>query len=215
MVKQSKVIGFIKKFWLYIVAGILVVAIGVSFGVAISLSNKEETIDVTGPTEDNKNDKEEEYKEEQQEQDEPVSNPDVLVFSMPMTNATIIKDFSADALQYNPTLDRWEAHMYIDLTSDDLKVYSILDGTVASIDYDYLTGYMVKIQHDDGFVSTYASMSENVLVNVGDKISSGQQIGQASNLGASASGYGEHLELMLTKDNQKVDPNNYLDLQSK
>ena len=51
------------------------------------------------------------------------SNPVVSVgtypitFSMPMANATLIKDFSVDELYLNGTLGRWEYHDGIDLTS--------------------------------------------------------------------------------------------------
>lgn len=240
IVKQgNKFIGFIKKFWGYILAGFLVVSIGVTLGVVAAVSDDQGVVDVVKPSEDenktpeddntntpnpdenpdNGNSGEEGNNNQENqnppEDEKPVVNPEVITFAMPMNNATIIKDFTDLKLEYNPTLDRWEAHKYMDITSEDLSVMSVLDGKVLSVEYDYLTGYVIQIEHDDGFISSYASLSEDVKVKVGDSVQRGQVIGSASSLAASSSSYGDHLEFMLMKNNKKIDPNNYLDFQQK
>lgn len=236
--RENKVLSFIKKFWIYIIAGILVIGVGVTLGVVAATRDAQNVIDVSKPDEDENNSPEDgenngagnlgggennedqpqnpdENKPDKEEDQKPVVNPEVLVFGLPMSNAVIIKDYTDTKLEYNPTLDRWEAHMYIDFTADDPSVMSVLDGKVLSIEYDYLTGYVVTIEHSDGFISTYASLSDDVKVKVGDSVTKGQVIGVASSLAASSSGYGDHLEFTLLKDNKKIDPNNYLDLQEK
>ena len=224
MIKQNKFVNFFRRYGLYLFAGILVVGIGVSFGVMLGLNElSDKTVDVLKPSEDERVDQsqntEEIPKEENNENVEhetaPVSNADVITFALPMTSASVIQDYSDTSLQYNPTLDRWEAHFYVDLTSDDLNVYSVLDGKVVSVDYDYLTGYVVKVEHSDGFESVYSSLDEKVEVKSGDQIKKGALLGKASNSAASSSSYGDHLEFTLLKDGKKVDPNNYLDLQNK
>ena len=223
MIKQNKFVSFFRRYGLYIFAGILVVGIGVSFGVMFGLNEiSDNTVDVLKPNEDDDQNKEtekqtpkEEPVEDKENQAEPVSNPEVITFQSPMTSASVIQDYSDTGLQYNPTLDRWEAHFYVDLTSDDLNVYSVLDGKVLSTSYDYLTGYVVKVEHSDGFESIYSSLDENLEVKSGDQIKKGELIGKASNSAASSSSYGDHLEFTLLKDGKKVDPNNYLDLQNK
>lgn len=223
--KSNKFIDFMRRYGAYIFAGILIVVIGVSLGVVYSHNSNQSVVDVSN---DDKNkdddkgnqtpDKEPDDKEPDDKDpgktDEPV-DADPLKFGLPMQNATIIKDFTDKKLIYNATLDRWEAHFYIDMTSSDLNVYSVLDGKVLSVDYDYLTGYVVKVQHDDGFVSCYASLNDKVLVKAGDTVKKGDKLGTASSMASASSKYGDHLEFTLLKDNKKVDPNNYLDLQNK
>ena len=227
--QENKFITFLKNFWVYILAGILVVAIVITLGVMAAVKQNQNVVDVINPIEneqpqdndkdnndnqeENNNDKENENQDEQK-QDEPVATEPVT-FAMPMNNASVIVDYTDTKLVYNPTLDRWESHYYIDMTSSDLSVYSVLDGEVLSVGYDYLTGYVVKIGHDDGLVSVYASLADGIDLKTGDKITKGQRLGQASSMAASSSKYGDHLEFTLIKDGEKVDPNNYLDLQNK
>ena len=138
-----------------------------------------------------------------------------LQFDEPMNNAMIIKDYSDTELQYNEVLDRWEAHLGIDFTSDDTSVFSVLDGTITSVTNNSLEGYVVEITHEGGFVSIYSSLDENVLVEEGDKILKGEQIGNASSSATNEYEDGNRLHFCLLKDGVEVDPNNYLDLQNK
>lgn len=224
--KSSKFIDFMKKYGAYIFAGVLIVVIGVSLGIVYSSNSDQGVVDVVNPGNDDEN----KGNENDNQTENPTENPDdkkdntdpetpvdsdPITFGLPMNNATIIKDFTDKKLEYNATLDRWEAHFYVDMTSSDLNVYSVLDGEVLSVEYDYLTGYVVKVQHDDGFVSSYASLNDKVAVKVGDKIKKGDKLGVASTMASSSSKYGDHLEFTLMKDGKKVDPNNYLDLQNK
>lgn len=139
----------------------------------------------------------------------------VMKFGLPMQNATVVKDYSEDRLQYNENLNRWEIHLAVDLTSQDSSVCSIYDGVVASVDSNSLDGCIVTINHQDGFVSVYSSLAEDVSVKAGDKVVKGQKIGAASTTASTESVSGGHLHLVMLKDGVEVDPNNYLDLQNK
>lgn len=138
-----------------------------------------------------------------------------LTFSLPMNNAVVIKDYSDTELQYNSTLNRWEIHLGVDLSSENASVFSVLDGVVSSVESNSLEGCIVTIKHDNGFVSVYSSLADNLTVKEGDKISKGQKIGQASETATNEIKDGAHLHFVLLKDNVEVDPNNYLDLQNK
>lgn len=138
-----------------------------------------------------------------------------LTFGLPVANATVIKDFSDTDLQFNETLNKWEAHFSVDLTADDPSVLAVLDGTVIDTYYKYMSGYTVEIQHSDGFVSVYSSLDENVNVEKGDKVTKGQKIGEMSTSAAAESSYGTHLDFMLKLNGEEVDPNNYISLQNK
>ena len=137
-----------------------------------------------------------------------------LSFTLPMNNAEITKDFSDQDLLYNEVMNRWETHLGIDFASEDNAVYSVLDGTVLSVTNNSLEGYVVEIEHTDGFVSVYSSLSENVLVEEGDTVEKGQHIGEASST-ATAEFTDAQLHFCLLKDGVEVDPNLYIDLQNK
>ncbi len=188
--KQNKFFTFFKRFGAYIIAGVAIVVIVIAATLVGVLSNRK--------TND----------------DHPVDTTP-LVFGLPTTNASVIKDFNNTKLQYNETLNKWEAHYSVDLTSEDSTVMSVLDGTVTDVFYKYMSGYIVSIKHDDGFVSVYSSLDENVDVKKGDVVKKGQKIGSMSTSAAGEASYGKHVDFSLYKDGESVDPNNYISLQNK
>ncbi len=183
--KENKFIEFLKKYGLYMAVGVVVFAVALTFTLIAALNGSVPT---------------------------GVTN---LNFMLPMENATIVKDFSNTELQENATLNQWEAHLAVDLTSENSDVYAILDGTVASIDYDYINGYTVTIEHSDGFVSVYSSLSETVDVKELDEITAGEKIGEASESASGELDLGSHLHFTLLLNDEYVDPNDYLSLQAK
>lgn len=144
----------------------------------------------------------------------PVST-DNINFSLPMNNAVIVKDYADDHLQFNESLNRWEIHLAVDFSSENSEVFSVYDGVVKSVDSNSLDGYVIEIEHSDGFVSIYSSLDEQVKVNVGDNVTKGQLIAFASASATNESKDGSHLHFVLLKNGVEVDPNNYLDLQNK
>ena len=142
----------------------------------------------------------------------PVSTPSFVV---PMSGATVSKDYSGKELQYNDTLKQWEIHKAIDfLASDNLNVYALTDATVTNVYNNYLEGNVVEISHSNGLVSVYKSLA-STNVKVGDKVTSGQTIGEAGTTMASELNVGAHLHFEVLLDGVKVDPNNYIDLGAK
>lgn len=143
----------------------------------------------------------------------PVSNTKVS-FALPMNNPEIVKDYADDRLQDNKTLRKWEIHLSMDMASEDTRVFSIYDGVVESVKTNGLEGTVVRITHEGGFVSVYASLSD-VSVSANDRVTKGQEIGHASTSAGNESLSGGHLHFTLYKDGKVVDPNNYLELQNK
>lgn len=101
-----------------------------------------------------------------------------------------------------------------------MPVYAVDDGTVIYSQYQTSGGYVLHIKHANGFVSEYGHLKVNsIKVNVGDKVSRGQQI---ANMGESGNVTGMHLHFGLykgTKINYSektnfVDPMKYLELYS-
>ena len=148
------------------------------------------------------------------EEGEPVTTTPIS-FVNPMNNAVVVKDYADNKLQHNESLKRWEIHLAVDLSAEDMTVFSVSEGTVASVTTDALEGSVVTINHKDGFVSVYSSLDSELKVKEGDKVEQGQEIGKATNSAGNEAKEGGHLHFTLYKDGQEVDPNNYLDLQNK
>ena len=155
--------------------GTLGLALVFSFGVAL-------TIGLTVPVEE--------------KADKPVSTVG-MSFGLPMADAVVVKDFADNRLQHNESLKRWEIHLAIDLASENPSVYSIYDGVVESVETNSLDGTIVKISHEDGFVSVYSSLGEDVDVKEGDVVSKNQLIGEASVSAANESLTGGHLHFAM------------------
>lgn len=197
MKKQNKFANWFKKYGTYAVAGALVVMLsGAVLITGLSASSQKAELN------DAKN---------------PVQSVGTypITFSMPMANASMIKDFSADELYLNSTLGRWEYHDGIDLTSSDLKVFAVADGEVVGVEETSLYGTVITLKHANGLESLYGSLAENVLVKKGDKVKGGQEIATADNTASSEQADGKHLHFSMVENGKKIDPANYLELEVK
>ncbi len=189
---------FMKKYGYYCMVGVLVIALGITIGIATG--TEDNTLN-TNPA------------------DNPVisvTNPEVLTFTLPMENPSIIKDFSGEDIVFNSSVGWWETHEGMDLTSENSLVFAIADGEVLSVVDDQLEGTKIVIEHANGLQSVYSSLdSTDIKVQVGDKVSMGDQLGVASTSASNESLTGAHLHFELIEDGTKIDPNNYLELEPK
>ncbi len=139
-----------------------------------------------------------------------------ITFVCPVANASIAKGFSATELQYNAALNEWAIHKAIDfVASSGANVMASYDGTVESVSTNILDGTCVVINHGGNLKTVYKSLAENVKVKVGDKVTTGQVIGYVSNSATSENTDSSRLHYEVWKDDAKVDPAGYLDIDSK
>ena len=187
---------FMKKYGYYCMVGVLVIALGITIGIAAG--TEDNTLN-TNPA------------------DNPVisvTNPEVLTFTLPMENPSIIKDFSGEDIVFNSSVGWWETHEGMDLTSENSLVFAIADGEVLSVVDDQLEATKIVIEHANGLQSVYSSLdSTDIKVQVGDKVSMGDQLGVASTSASNESLTGAHLHFELIEDGTKIDPNNYFELE--
>ena len=198
--KKGKFANFMKNYGTILISGGLIIAIAITLMI-VGLS----------PSPSNITDN---YVDNNIEQT-PVVNEDVARYVCPMNNASVIKDFSIQELQYNQTLNCWEAHLSVDLMSVDTEVMAVYNGEVTGIENDFLMGNVVTITHENGLVSVYASLDENLQVQVGDKVTAGQVIGYAGATATSEVADGVHLDFAMLLNGEEIDPNNYINLQNK
>lgn len=192
MAKENKkvFISFFKRYgyYLLLVASILALAFIITFSVIYSNGNT----DV-----------------------EPVDTSTTITFTSPVLNGTIIKGFSNTELQYNQTLKQWEAHFGVDFgASSGTNVVACYDGTVESVYSNTLEGSVIKINHGNGLVTVYKSLSGVTLLE-GTKVNKGDILGQASASASSELKDGDHVHFEVWKDGSLVDPSNYLSLSDK
>lgn len=97
----------------------------------------------------------------------------------------------------------------IDYISDNIfEVIAILDGTVTNVKDDETIGKSIEIEHENGYISIYQSLSE-VYVKKGDIISQGQVIGKSGSNELDKD-LGNHLHFEIYDNGQAVNPQNYL-----
>lgn len=87
-------------------------------------------------------------------------------------------------------------------------VLSVLDGEVISVSEDETVGKVVKIQHNNNYVSVYQGLSE-VSVKKGDKVIQNQVLGK-SGTNKIDEELGNHLHFELYINNVMQDPMNFL-----
>lgn len=108
----------------------------------------------------------------------------------------------------NPLTKKTEVHQGIDIDCKiGTKVLAVYDGIVEEADKSSTYGLKIVIDHQDGFKSTYAHLSE-LKVKAGDKIQKGAVIGLSGNSGEST---GPHLHFEVNKNDKPVNPIAYLD----
>lgn len=145
----------------------------------------------------------------------PVSNNEV-VFTNPVSEVSLLKDYSNTKLQYNSTLKLWQSHKAVDFAAKEgSEVYAVMDGVVKEVTYNYLMGNIVKLDVGGGITVVYASLESDVPVKAGDKVTKGSVIGKVGNTAKSESTDGAHLHLEVIINEESVDPNIYLDLGNK
>ena len=129
----------------------------------------------------------------------------------PLSGETVAV-FSVDQLTYDATLGDWRTHDGIDIRAEaGTPVVATSAGTVLSVEEDGRLGVTVVIDHNNGYVTTYASLHPETVVLAGDSVSAGETIGAVGNTSLAEAGLGAHLHFSVAKDGEAVDPAEYLE----
>lgn len=123
---------------------------------------------------------------------------------------TIAMDYAMDCLCFNPTTRDWRTHNGVDYTAAaGTSVTAAADGTVYTVYSDETMGTTVVIRHDDGYVTTYSSLSADVVVAVGQDVTLGQTIGYVGTSALVETTLGEHVHFAVTCGGNPVDPEDF------
>lgn len=215
---DSKVLNFLKRNAVYLIFAFCIIAVGLSITLMLLNRNSNELnetppitdqIEAEKPVEDNKT------------VDDIVSPEPVLpvttpiTFIMPIENATEIGSYS-EQMVFNSTLKRYSSHLAIDFFAPEgTNVLAVYDGTVESVNTEFLTGTTVIIDHGDGLKTVYNSLADGDSVTVGQQVKSGDVIGTVSASNRQEYTAGAHLHFQVTENGNIIDPVKYLSFDEK
>ena len=128
----------------------------------------------------------------------------------PVSGETV-SEYAVDCLSYNQTTRDWRTHDGVDIAAAaGTEVTAAADGEVYTVYEDDTMGMTVVIRHEDGYVTKYASLAEDVKVKAGDKVTCGQVIGCVGNSALLESAVGDHLHFAVSCNDAAVDPAEFL-----
>ena len=148
----------------------------------------------------------------------PVVNTDIKILR-PYTdkNVKVVKsfyDYKSDASEQEKSLIYFEG-TYIQSSGvaysngEVFDVVAIYDGKVKEIKEDITLGNVIIIEHENGVISVYQSVSD-ISVKQGDSVVAGELIAKSSTSNISTD-LGNHLYFELIIDGVCVNPENYYD----
>lgn len=124
---------------------------------------------------------------------------------------TISLEYSAELPIYSKTLNQYMVHNGIDIAAPlDSRVQAADSGTIVETYNDDLLGFTVKINHGNGFITTYSNLSKNTVVEVGDVVKKGDIIGGIGDTSLIESSEEPHLHFEMEKDSKLVNPSDYI-----
>lgn len=119
----------------------------------------------------------------------------------------VIRGYSEKEPSYSKTLDVWEIHKGIDVsTNKGQDIKSLLKGTVVDVFNDDKYGMSVKLKCENNIILVYSNLNKDVKVEKNQKIEEGQCIGLAGNTSTNESEEGQHIHLEAFKGEKTIDP---------
>ena len=116
---------------------------------------------------------------------------------------------SPSGIRFSPITGRPEFHDGIDIAVPiGTPVAAPRDGYVLAVGYSPSFGRVLRLTHDDGYISFFAHLN-SIAVRTGDRVQQGETIAYSGNTGWST---GPHLHFSLFRNGQFVDPIDYVDL---
>lgn len=127
---------------------------------------------------------------------EQAKKDDNIIFASPI-NGDITDNYNAK-----------EKHFAIDIAVDkDSPVKAVADGTVIFTGFTANTGYVILLEHSQGFISVYKHNS-SVYKSQGELVKIGEVIANAGSTGTLSTG--PHLHFELWENGYPVNPTNYI-----
>lgn len=226
--KNNSLLSFVKRNLYYLVIGASLIIIATVIAIVL-ITNK--TPDQAGtsekpnpgtesvlPSESEKDPDSEQPKPSDSEKEPDSEKPTdtKIVFSLPVTNSTVSKNYTSSTVVFNKTLGVYTGHMGIDFSAEaGTEVLAVYDGVIESITTSYLQGTTVTIDHGNGLKSVYNSIEAAENLAEGQKVEKGDVIGAVSDNNRQEYKDGAHLHFEVVENGKRIDPETYLLLAEK
>lgn len=139
-----------------------------------------------------------------------------ITFLLPVEGATVIQNYTAASVAYNPTLNIYTGHLAIDFAADEgASAVAVYGGTVESVVTSYLTGTSVTIDHGNGLKTVYNSIEPAETLAEGATVKQGDVLGTISTNNKQEYKSGPHLHFEVYENGKKTDPSKYLSITQK
>ncbi len=137
-----------------------------------------------------------------------------LKTTAPVSGETVA-GYAMETLSYNETTRDWRVHNGVDIAAaEGTQVVAAAAGEVYTIYEDDVMGTTVVIRHQDGYTTTYSSLSGELSVKVGDSVEMGQVIGTVGSTALIESAMGAHVHFSVQHNDEPMDPAEFLALGS-
>ena len=124
----------------------------------------------------------------------------------------VLSPYAMEVLSYNQTTRDWRIHNGVDLAAAaGTPVMAAADGQVYTVYEDDQLGMTVVIRHEGGYTTRYSSLGADVTVSAGQQVSMGQPIGTVGTSALMENALGAHVHFAVTKDDEPVDPMDFLE----
>ncbi len=121
--------------------------------------------------------------------------------------SNVITSFSGTELVKNETTGSWQTHNGTDFAAEvGTEVYAVSNGEITSVKKDALWGVTVVLDHHNGFVTKYCNLADDLSVQEGDMLVSGDMIGVVGQTADIESALAPHLHIEITHNGSFVDP---------
>ncbi len=141
----------------------------------------------------------------------PTEAPKRALKTVAPVSGETVADYAMDCLSYNETTRDWRVHNGMDIAAPEgTEVLAAADGEVYTVYEDDIMGWTAVIRHQDGYVTTYASLAQDLNVRVGDDVEAGQVIGTVGATALIETAMGPHVHFSVTHDGEAMDPADFL-----
>ena len=221
--KPGRFLRFFRQKGYYMVLIVCIAAVGVSgwiflrtltddpaqdaLGEAVSVSLPAKPDAVLPDESDDKEAEEPEPQPEPEQKDETsVPVQPKLTVQRPVAGQTV-QMHSVEKLSYNATMRDWRTHDGMDIAcSVGTQVHAAMTGTVARVYDDDFLGTVVELQHEGGYTTVYANLTQMPTVKEGESVQVGQVIGAVGNTALGESAQTAHLHFAVQQNGISVDP---------
>lgn len=196
MKDKEKIYPSKKKILLYylILAACILVAAAITVGVVFAVrGNKNITIE---------------------KPDDPVDTSSKYEFITPVKDVELLK---AHVFAYDKTMDWYCLHEGMDfIAKAGTEVFAAVDGEIANIETnDELYGSVITIKHENGVTTVYKFVTPVEGLKKGDTVNRGDVIAKVASFKGVEHEDGDHLHFEVYKNDEVVDPDEYLFIVSK